>query len=103
MEYEIDLKGFCTALRESEENDFAGRLCDTPGERYLYDNVLQKLVSGIPVRMCDIDYDAFEEDDIVEMIDNKSDDIDQSLRGASLIVKNFCNSPALAARTRKFF
>lgn len=103
MKYEIDLKGFCTALRESEETDFAGRLCDTPGEKYLYDNVLQKFVFGIPVRMCDIDFDAFDEADIVEMIDNKRDDIDQSLRGAGLIVKSFCKSPALTAKTRKFF
>lgn len=103
MEYEIDLSNFCSAIRESEEFDFVGRLCDTPGERYLYDNVLQKLVSDVPVRMCDIDFDAFDEDDIIEMIDSKSDDIDQSLRGASLIINNFCDSPALNAKTRKFF
>lgn len=103
MKYEIDLKSFCDALRESEESDFAGRLCDTPGERYLYDNVLQKFVSGVPVRICDIDFDAFDEDDIVELIDNKNDNIYKFLCGVSLIVENFCKSNALTAKTRKFF
>ncbi len=46
MKYEIDLKSFCDAIRESKESDFAGRLCDTPGERYLYDNVLQNFIDG---------------------------------------------------------
>ncbi len=102
MKYEIDLRSLCSAIRESEE-EVIDRLFDTPGERYLYDNVLRKFVSGVPVRMCDIDFDAFDEDDIVELIDNKRDDIDEALRGASLIIENFCESPALTAKTRKFF
>lgn len=103
MEYEFDLKGFCTAARESKENDFVDRLCDTPGKRYLYNNVLQKFVSGVPVRLREIDLGAFDEDDIIDLIDNKSDEIDKALCGASMIAENFCKSKALTTRTRKYF
>ena len=103
MEYEFDLRVFCTAVRESRENNFVDRLCDTPGKRYLYNNVLQKFVSGVPVRLREIDFDAFDEDDIVYLIDNESDGIDNALRGASIIVENFCKSKAITAKTRKFF
>ena len=103
MEYEFDLKGFCTAVRESRENNFVDRLCDTAGKRYLYNNVLQKFVSGVPVRLREIDLDAFDEDDIVDLLDNKSNEIDKVLRGASIIAENFCKSKAITVKTRKFF
>ena len=103
VKYEFDLSGFCTALRESEENDFDDMLCNTPGERYLCDNVLKKFVFGVPVRICDVDFDAFDEDDIVDLIDNRKDDIEETLCGVSLIVESFCKRKALTAKTRKFF
>lgn len=103
MEYELDLKEFCSALRESEKDIFAEKIFNTPGEIYLYQNVIQKIAADVPVRICDIDFSAFEEDDIVDLIDHKGDDIEEYLFGASLIVDKVHNSKPLTATERKFF
>ncbi len=103
MEYEINIKNLCSELRRSNTEDFADKLCDTQGQRYLYGNVVQKFVNNVPVRLCDVDFDAFTEEDIVELIDNKLGQIEEHVRGSAVIVKSFQNTKALTAAKRKFF
>ncbi len=103
MELQLDLKGFCSALRRSETETFADSLCTTSGQRYLFENVIQKLVTDIPLRICDIDFDAFDEEDIVDLIDNKRQKLDEHMRGAFVIAEKFQKSKALTAVKRKFF
>ena len=103
MELQLDLKGFCSALRKSKSGDFIENLCNTPGQRYLFESVIQKFVTDIPVRICDIDFDAFDEEDIVDFIDNKEQEIDEHVRGAFVIAEEFQKSRALTTTKRKFF
>lgn len=103
MELQLDLTGFCSALRKSESESFTEKLCDTPGQRYLLENVIHKFVTDIPVRICDIDFDAFDEEDIVDFIDNKEQEIDEHVRGAFVIAEEFQKSRALTTSKRKFF
>ena len=103
MELQLDLKSFCSALRKSESGDFIENLCNTPGQRYLFESVIQKFVTNIPVRICDIDFDAFDEEDIVDLIDNREQEIDEHMRGALVIAEKFQKSTALTSAKRKFF
>lgn len=103
MELQLDLKGFCSALCRSEAENFADNLCSTPGQRYLVENVIQKLVTDIPLRICDVDFDAFDEEDIVDLIDNKGQKLDEHIRGAFVIAEKFQKSKAMTAAKRKFF
>lgn len=103
MELQLDLTGFCSALRKSESGSFTEKLCDTPGQRYLLENVIHKFVTDTPVRICDIDFNAFDEEDIVDFIDNKEQKIDEHMRGAFVIAKEFQESRALTAVKRRFF
>ena len=103
MELQLDLTGFCSALRRSETETFADSLCTTPGQRYLLENVIHKFVTDTPVRICDIDFDAFDEEDIVDFIDNKGQEIDEHMCGAFVIAEKFQTSSALTTTKRKFF
>ena len=65
---EINLNNFCDALIKSDGQTGAEDICETDGEQYLYDNIVSKFITGIPVYMSDIDFSAFTEDDIVSSL-----------------------------------
>ena len=103
MELVLDVKRLCSELQNISEDDGVRDFCDTPGECYLYENVVKKCVTGIEFRYCDIDFDAFDEDDIVNIIDEKDDDIDADLCAAVHFVEAFEKSTALTSKTKRFF
>lgn len=103
MELVLDVSRLCTELHNISEDDGVRDFCDTPGEQYLYENVVKKCVTGEELRYCDIDFDAFDEDDIVNIIDEKDDAIDADLCAALNFVKAFEGSEALTSKTKRFF
>ena len=104
MKYVMDLKSLCAALRKSDRCPvFADELCEAEGEKYLYENVVQNILFKRPIRICDIDFDAFDEDDIVDLIDNKTEYLEEHFRFTDELVKCFENSSALAVQSRRFF
>lgn len=103
MELVLDVSRLCTELRNASEDDGVRDFCETPGERYLYENVVKKCISGEELRYRDIDFDAFDEDDIVNIIDEKDEAIDADLCAAFHFVKAFEECKALTAKTRRFF
>ena len=104
MKYVMDLKSLCAALRNSDRRPaFDAALCETEGEKYLYENVVQNILLKRPLRICDIDFDAFDEEDIVELVDNKTEYLEEHFRFAGELVKCFEKSSALAVQSRKFF
>lgn len=103
MELKINIKNLCKNLANADEGNDMECICDTDGCRYLYENVVKPCITGIPLRICDIDFSAFEEDDIVNLIDNKSEMIDNALCTVSRVVNAFCESKALVVSKNKYF
>ena len=103
MEYKIDLNRFCSELLKRKVENEIDKIYDTAGERYLYENVIQKFIAGIPVYASDIDFSAFSEDDIVDLADNKSDKLYNAANGAIKIADGFLSSKPIAVRKRMFF
>lgn len=103
MELVLDITRLCSELHNIGEDNGIRDFCDTPGEQYLYENVVKKCVSGTELRFCDIDFNAFDEDDIISIIDDKDNEIDADLCAAVHFVDAFEKSSALTAKTKRFF
>ena len=100
----VNLKRFCNTLRQCEEHKTGHEaLFDTAGKRYLMERVLPSLVFGRPLRVRDLNLDAFDEDDIVDLIDYRSDELDVYFCLVGRLVACFQNSEAVTARQAKFF
>ena len=59
--------------------------------------------SGVELRFRDIDFDAFDEDDIANIIDERDEEIDMELCTVQRLVESFANGSALSAKKKKFF
>ena len=104
MEYNVDLQKLCNGLHNCEQGQiFFDEQIQTPGEHYLYEQILPKLLYDDPLLVGDIDFDAFSEDDIVDLIDNKTEYLEEHFRFIDELVKCFEKSSALAVQSRKFF
>lgn len=103
MDISIDIKDLCKNLAGATESDPAERLCETDGDRYLYENVLKPCIYDIPLRVCDIDFSAFTEDDIVSLIDDKTNIIDDMFYTVERINTVIGNCKPLAVSERRFF
>ena len=102
MDITLDLKKMCSNMKDAEEQ---GELIifSTPGEEYVYENIVKKCVRGIPFTTGEIDFTAFTEDDIVNIIDDKSKEIETELTFVHSVVEKIHEKPALTSTLRKFF
>ena len=75
----------------------------TEGERYLKENVLYKCLYGIPLTVGEVNFDAFTEDDIVELIDITADDIEEKADRAYDIIRTFNDSKPQFTKEKLFF
>ena len=103
MDYTLDLEHMVSALKKADTRPIIPEFIETEGERYIFENVVLKYISKKPVHVGDIDFDAFDEDDIVSLIDDKSEFIEEKLGALHRIVDVFSKMPAKATRERKFF
>lgn len=103
MEYKMDLSRFCFELLNREVENDIEEICDTAGERYLYNSIIRKFITGAPVRVDDVDFSAFSEDDIVDLTDNKSAELYNIACGAFKIADGFIKSNPIAVKKRRFF
>lgn len=103
MEFVFDLNRLCSELKKADEDVGAREFCETPGERYLYENVVKPCATGVELRFQDIDFDAFDEDDIVNIIDERDEEIDKELCAVQRLVEAVENSSAQTAKKKKFF
>lgn len=103
MEFVFDLNRLCSELKKVDEDVGVREFCKTSGERYLYNNVVKPCVSGVELRFRDIDFDAFDEDDIANIIDERDEEIDMELCTVQRLVESFANGSALSAKKKKFF
>lgn len=101
-EYSIDLKKMCAALKQCDESN-AKPLWDTDGEEYLFKHIVPKCVFNQPLLISDIDFSAFNEDDIVNIVDNKSNLIDGAFHAVNTILESFSESSALSLNSKRFF
>ncbi len=102
MEYEIDLKKLVSCLKK-DKSQSVPEYIETDGERYIFENIIQKFASNSDVTMDEIDLDAFDEDDITTLIDYKSDFIEDTLCAVYKLVKTFGDMPPAIVRARQFF
>lgn len=103
MEFVFDLNRLCSELKKVDEDVGAREFCKTSGERYLYNNVVKPCVSGVELRFRDIDFDAFDEDDIANIIDERDEEIDMELCMVQRLVEAFANSSVRTSKKKKFF
>lgn len=103
MEYTLDLKDMVSALKQADPRPITPEFIETEGKKYIYDNVIMKYISKRPIHVGDIDFDAFDEEDITTLIDNKSDFIVVQLCALHNIVNTFAEMPATVTTVRKYF
>ncbi|MCR4720021.1 MAG: hypothetical protein K5768_10375 [Firmicutes bacterium] len=83
---------------EVEEGFYA-----TEGEQYLRETILPKCMYGIFLPVGDIDFDAFSEDDIVDLIDCGCEQMEENKYITADIIENFKKSKAQSSKIKKFF
>lgn len=103
MEYTLDLKRMVSALKKADSYSEVLSFIETDGERYIYDNVISKYMAKQPIYVGDIDFDAFDEDDITTLIDDKMDFVDGQICTLHNIVTTFAEMPAKVTTARKYF
>ena len=102
MDYKLDLPQLRASLKRADAQPTVPDFIETAGERYIYDHIITRHTAGEPIHVGDIDLDAFDEDDIVSLIDDKSDAIDAHFSSVAHIVTTFAEAPAKTT-TRQFF
>lgn len=103
MEFAIDLNKMTQSMKMADADTGELDLIETEGEQYIVDNIFKKLLNERAVRVSDIDFDAFEEDDIVNIIDNKLYSLENRFRGVEKIAKFFMGAPPITLSSRQFF
>ena len=103
MEYTLDLGRMVSALKKADSESSVPKFIETEGEKYIYDNVIAKYMSKQPIHVGDIDFDAFDEDDITTLIDDKSELIEGRINTLHNIVNTFAEMPARVTTSRRYF
>ena len=104
MSMELDVNNFVSALKMAY--DATGEVpyyIYTDGEEYLYREVIKKCISGEALYASDIDFEAFDEEEIVSLIDDRGEEIYNDIYLVSNIIDTIEKSPALTVANRKFF
>ena len=102
MDYKLDLPQLRASLKRANAQPTVPDFIETAGERYIYDHIITRHTAGEKIYVGSIDLDAFDEDDIVSLIDDKSDAIDAHFSSVAHIVTTFAETPAKTA-ARRFF
>ena len=92
-----------SALKKADSESSVPKFIETEGEKYIYDKVIFKYISKQPIYVGDIDFDAFDEDDITTLIDDKSELIEDRINTLHNIVNNFAEMPARVTTARRYF
>lgn len=104
MKISLDTKKLCTELKCCDATtDSIPKHWNSDGEKYLYENIVRKCVYGIPFTVADIDFSAFDEDDIVDIIDNQEDEVEKLFFTVAKISEIFEKSKPLVSNTKRFF
>ncbi len=103
MDYKLDLKEMVKSFKKAAPDNGVLEFIETEGEQYIFENIFTKLSNGERLRISDIDFDAFDEDDITDIIDYKIDKMENKLRGSINIANIFITTPPLAVKSRRFF
>ena len=102
MDYKLDLPHLRASLKRANTQPTVPDFIETAGERYIFDHIIKRHTAGKPIFVGDIDLDAFDEDDIVSLFDDKADAIDAHFSSVAHIVTTFTETPAKTA-ARRFF
>ena len=102
MDYKLDIPHLRASLKHADAQPTVPDFIETAGEQYIYDHIIARHTAGEPIYVGSIDLDAFDEDDIVSLIDDKSDAIDAHFSSVARIVTTFAETPAKTA-ARRFF
>lgn len=103
MEYKVDLAKMIESMKNAEATDPKPEFIETFGEKYIFENIIKKSIANKAVVVSDINFDEFDEDDIVRLIDDKLPYIEDKFDRIGQVVSVFMNSPAKALTTRSFF
>ena len=102
MDYKLDLPHLRASLKRANAQPTVPDFIETAGERYIYDYIITRHTAGEKIYVGSIDLDAFDEDDIVSLIDDKADAIDAHYSSVARIVAIFAETPAKATAQRFF-
>lgn len=104
MSMELDMNNFVSALKQAyDATDEPPYYIYTEGEEYIYNEIIKKCISGETLYASDINFDAFDEDEIVSLIDDKGEEIYNDFYMVRNMLDAIEKSPALTVATRKFF
>ncbi len=103
MELSLDLGKFITAVKNAEADTGKCDLIETEGEQYVFENIFKRFLKNEKVKVSDIDFDAFEEDDITLIVDDKFRKLENVAQGGRVIAEFFVKAAPAVTRTRGFF
>ena len=104
MSMGLDVNNFVSALKSAyDATDDVPYYIYTDGEAYIYNEIIKKSISGETIFVSDIDLEAFDEEEIVCLIDDRGEVIYNDIYMVSNLIDIIEKSPALTATNRKFF
>lgn len=99
----FDMGNFCEKLKKLPEYDAVKQFTATPGEQYLYDIAVKSALDEQNLLYASIDFERFDEDDIVGFIDTCFPDFCNYLEKGEKIVQTIEKSGVLTADKQRFF
>ena len=103
MKRELDINMFRKKLKNIHEESLAPDFLTTDGEVYIYENILKPAVADMPVRVREVNFDAFNFEDIASLIDDKCEELATEFCGVENIIGAFREARAQIAVSRMFF
>ncbi len=104
MSMELDVNNFVSSLKMAyDAADEVPYYIYTDGEAYIYNEIIKKCISGEMICAADINFDAFDEEDIVSLIDDRGEDIYNDIYLVGNIIDSIEKSPAMTVSSRRFF
>lgn len=69
----------------------------------IYENVIKKSIANQPIYVGELDFDAFDEDDILALIEDKFDNFNNGFSTLQHIISVISNMSAKPVKAKKFF
>ncbi len=103
MNEQFIVQRFCDIMRCGELKDEDDDIFNTPGKKYLHEKVIKPIMNRMMLMLGEIDFDAFTENDITEIIDDDETEIIRSFSLLEHIVEKITEAKPLVTKKKIFF
>ena len=99
----LDMRQFCAKVKQLPERVCRNMFAETPGEKYIYDIAVKAALEERNILFGSIDFEQFDEDDIVNFIDTCFSDYCKEIKNSEKILQQMGQSSVLTSDKQKYF